>query len=105
MMPRYGKTLESLLLKTNFRVSKESIYSLGIKLLDALELIHLAGFVFNDLKPDNIIFSYDQRLPADCSHGDCFKDQQLCLIDFGFATRYVNVKTGEHIPCKELELF
>ena len=40
VMPRYGKTLESLLLKMNFRVSKESIYSLGIKLLDALELIH-----------------------------------------------------------------
>ena len=36
VMPRYGKTLENMLLKTGFKISKESIYSLALKLLDIL---------------------------------------------------------------------
>ena len=58
VMPRYGKTLESILQISNFKVSKESLYRLGIRLIDALEHIHIAGFIYNDIKPDNIMFLY-----------------------------------------------
>jgi serine/threonine protein kinase len=89
-MPRYGKTLESLLQVSNFQISKESLYRLGIRLIDALEQVHSAGFIYNDLKPDNIMFLYGQRFPADLSQGDWLKKAPISLIDFGFATRYLN---------------
>ena len=58
-MPRYGKTLEELMFKIKFKISRETIYVLGLRILSALEIIHNAGFVFNDLKPDNILLEYE----------------------------------------------
>ena len=56
--------------------------------MNCLEKVHNAGYVFNDLKLDNILvgdseFSMDSRA-------------EIRLIDFGFAERYQN-KRGEHI--------
>ena len=56
IMPRYGCSLESLFL--NRRFNKDSIYSLGIQMLNIFEQIHSAGYVYNDLKLDNLLFDF-----------------------------------------------
>ena len=63
VMPEYGTTLDDMFNARKGDFSSQSIYSLGIQLLNILEQIHAAGFVFNDLKLDNLMFdaSTDKR--------------------------------------------
>ena len=89
-MPRYGKNLNYSIQSQNFNLSYESVFHLGIQLLDILEMIHNTGFIYNDLKLDNILIGYGQRLPLDCSQGNCFENIKINLVDFGFATRYID---------------
>ena len=93
-MPCYGPDLDNLLKDRNYNFSKESVYHLALNLLKILEQIHQAGYTYNDLKPDNILLGHGQDLPFDCSTGNCFQNLSLHLIDFGFATRYLDKKTG-----------
>ena len=62
---------------------------MGIKLITLLEQIHSIGYVYNDLKPDNIcIGNYEDENTL----------HQLKLIDFGLATSYlVPNSQNEHI--------
>lgn len=63
-----------------------------MKIFDALTLIHRAGYVFNDLKLDNIMINGDLKSPCD------LKNAEIHLIDFGFAKKYYrSIKTdGGH---------
>jgi len=106
IMPRYGINLESLFQSRNSHFSRESIYSLGIQLLNMLQRVHEAGYVYNDLKLDNLLLDYgknSQELKE--STGDIFKGNQVNMIDFGFATRYVDKKTKEHMNKQEVNTF
>lgn len=89
-MPRYGKNLNYCLQSWNFQLSHESVFHLSIQLLDILETIHSAGYIYNDLKLDNILLGYNQKLPVNCSQGNCFESTDINLVDFGFATSYLN---------------
>ena len=51
------------------------------------------------------MFDYAQRFPTDLSQSDWIKDAPICLIDFGFATRYLNARTGQNVECKDIEEF
>ena len=62
-MPRYGHSLNEILASRDKQLSSLSVYSLGIKLLDILELIHNSGLVYNDLKPDNILIGPNDKIP------------------------------------------
>ena len=55
VMTRHGMDLNKLFGKRKCFFTNESIYSLGIQLISIFEQIHLAGFVFNDLKLDNLV--------------------------------------------------
>ena len=81
IMPSYGKSLADAIQDHDFKLTPESVLSMALQLLSILERIHVAGFVYNDLKPDNILV--DER-------------GQIKLIDFGLATRY-REKDGTHI--------
>ena len=56
-MPEYGENLESLFRRQRELFTKDAIYRIGIKVLDILEQIHLAGYVYNDIKLDNLLLS------------------------------------------------
>jgi serine/threonine protein kinase len=62
-MPRLGTNLSDYFSLHNYALSKVSIYDLGIQLLKLLEQIHNAGYVYNDLKLDNILVGYKDQLP------------------------------------------
>ena len=53
IMPSLFVNLDTLFLYKHF--SQKSIYSLAIQLLNIFEQIHEAGFVYNDLKLDNLM--------------------------------------------------
>ena len=95
-MPRYGKNLNYCLQSRKFQISHESVFHIGLQLLDIFEIIHNAGYIYNDLKLDNILLGYEQKLPADCTKGNCIENISINLVDFGFSTRYIDLKTGEH---------
>jgi serine/threonine protein kinase len=60
------------------------VVSIGVSLLKTLKVIHDAGYIFNDLKPDNILLNYQEKSLS-----------SLNLVDFGFSTKYLE-KEGDH---------
>ena len=62
-MPRYGRDLFDYIHKEKVTLSSASIFNLGLKLLDILELIHSSGYVYNDLKLENIVIDLKDELP------------------------------------------
>ena len=56
--------------------------------------------MYNDLKLDNIIFAkgFDRdKFSKDILDKKIFMENKVKLIDFGFATSYVDKKTGKHV--------
>ena len=86
------------------RFSKESTVSLGIQLLNILEQIHNAGYIYNDLKLDNLMVMH-QFTTDFLNSGNIFLDNEVAVIDFGFATSYIDDKTKEHIKKGRLQTF
>lgn len=62
-----------------------------------IEKIHQAGYTYNDLKLDNLLIGFKDKLPKGYTSSNIFEDVSLHLIDYGFATRYIDKHTGEHI--------
>lgn len=57
--PRLGKNLDKIFDKRKYSFTREQICSLGIQVINILEQIHSAGYVYNDLKLDNLLLDYD----------------------------------------------
>lgn len=106
IMPRYGSTLYDIFEARRGVFTNESIYSLGIQLLNMLEQIHTAGYVFNDLKLDNLMFdaNIDSR-KIKKSDDDIFINNNVNIIDFGFATRYLEEDNESHVKKTTLDSF
>ncbi len=63
IMPRYGENIENIFIKHQKKMSLNSTVCLGIQLLNILECVHKAGYVYNDLKPDNLMIDFDDKVP------------------------------------------
>ena len=58
IMPRLGENLDYYFEAMRCTIPEASVYSLGIKILTLLECVHETGYVFNDLKLDNLMVGY-----------------------------------------------
>jgi serine/threonine protein kinase len=96
VMPRYGKNLEYIFEQHNHNFGLKTIVELGLKLLDIIEMIHNAGYTYNDMKLDNILVG-DHTMSEKTMH-------QIRLIDFGFAARFLD-KNRVHIAEEEVDVF
>lgn len=72
-----------------------------------LQRIHKAGYVYNDLKLDNLLMNYRA---ADFNYlrttdNNIFEEHSVNIIDFGFATRYLDKKTKVHFDKEEIDVF
>ena len=114
IMPRLGINLEQYFEAMHNVVPAVSVYSLGIKILTLLECVHETGFVFNDLKLDNLMIGYSDELPVGkplapgvtiSESTDIFEKCTINLVDYGFASPYLDKTTGRHIPKEEVETF
>ena len=64
---------------------------IGIQLTNLLEKFHSLGYVYNDLKPDNICIGNFT------AQGQVSEQHKLFLIDFGLATEYLKVGKNDDI--------
>ena len=55
IMDKFGDSLRALHDNSNGQFSFKSSIQIGIQLVNILEYLHNQGYVFNDLKPDNIV--------------------------------------------------
>jgi casein kinase 1 len=85
-------------------MSRASVLDVGIAILMCLEATHKAGYVFNDLKLDNLMVGLNQKLSMIISKKSVFSDCSIHLVDFGYATKYKD-KKGNHIELGELPSF
>jgi serine/threonine protein kinase len=104
IMPRCGMNLENYFEMMDHKMSKNSVYDAGTAILSMLEATHKAGYVFNDLKLDNVMVGYGQRLSKKITTESVFSNCTLHLIDFGFATKYKDRK-GVHNPKVQIDKF
>lgn len=104
-MPRFGLNLEQFFDQQNRNLSKSSIYSLGIQLLNILEQIHESGYIYNDLKLDNLLIGYNDQLPSEHIAGNCFEYVSISIVDFGFVTRYADETNMKHLPVQNVKVF
>ena len=74
IMPRYGMNLESYFDRLGKRLSNLSIYELGLRLIEIFQFIHAAGFTYNDLKLDNLLIGFEDKLPSQHTNGSCFNN-------------------------------
>ena len=106
VMPKYGMTLHDLFQARKGHFSGASIYSLGIQLLNIFEQIHTAGFVFNDLKLDNLLFDIDvDEKMLRTMEENIFDNNNINIIDFGFVYPFIDQETQTHLEKTQLDTF
>lgn len=71
------------------------MFQVGIQLLDSLKLMHQAGFLYNDLKLNNIVIG---DAPEYKDHDQTL--HKIRLIDFGLTQKYQD-NTGNHVALKK----
>jgi len=76
-----GKSLADLLRERGGRMGEEEAVGYILQVCEALKVVHDAGYLHRDIKPDNIIVCEDGR---------------VVLIDFGAARAFVAGKTGTY---------
>ena len=64
---------------------------MGVSLLNSLSLIHDAGYIYNDLKLDNLVVGDAPELS-----GSSQNLHKIRLIDYGMAKKYVDA-SGIHM--------
>jgi serine/threonine protein kinase len=95
-MPRYGYNLDLYCSKLEYKLSNESILDIGKAVLFTLEATHKAGYVYNDLKLDNLMVGYGEKVSKNTTNKSSFRDCNIHLVDFGYASKFLDSE-GVHI--------
>ena len=61
-MDKFGDSFRHIHTKFNSKFSLKTTVQIGIQLIKIMQQIHEYGFVFNDLKPDNILLGEQSLL-------------------------------------------
>jgi serine/threonine protein kinase len=61
VLEKLGLSVKDVLKKNKKHFSLKCVMSLGVKLVDLLEVFHDEGFIHCDLKPDNIMIGDYQK--------------------------------------------
>ncbi|EAY11121.1 CK1 family protein kinase [Trichomonas vaginalis G3] len=81
-----SSTLENLLDECQRSFSLKTVLMIADQMLSRIQYIHNNGILHRDIKPENFMLGTD-------------KDQNIIYsIDFGLSKRYIDPKTGKHIP-------
>lgn len=72
--------------------------------MNIFEQVHEAGYVYNDLKLDNLMLDYSFDPIADGSV-NVFRDNSVNIVDFGFASTYIDKLTGQHLDQVDVDVF
>ena len=89
IMKKFGHNLDYHFCEMNLQFSAKTNYQIGIRLINIYRQIHSAGYIYNDLKLENILVGDHTNSSA--------KSHELWLADFGFVSRYLD-ENGDHLP-------
>lgn len=89
VMELLGPSLEDLFNYCNRRLSLKTVHMLADQMISRLQYVHTKKFLHRDIKPDNFLVGIGS------------KGNQVHIIDFGLAKKYMDSKTGHHIPLRE----
>ena len=71
-----------------------------------LENVHMAGYVYNDLKLDNLLLDFDTDVESLLkTDDDIFDENNVTLIDFGFVSSYLQKHSREHIAMQSMKTY
>jgi casein kinase 1 len=87
VMDLLGPTLQDMFTQQGRRYTWELIARIGVQIIDCVEFVHSRNFIHRDINPQNIVYSLHE-------------DDRVQLIDFGFAKKFRNSSTKEHIACE-----
>jgi len=85
VMDILGKSLEDIRLMSDGTIKLKEVISIGIKVIDLLENIHMQGIVHRDVKPENILFDKDNS-------------SLIYIIDYGLS-KYFKINNN-YITCE-----
>jgi hypothetical protein len=85
----HGPSLDKIVEFCDNKLSINTIYQIGIEILYCIKLFHEEGYLYLDLKSDNIAILLNPILYND-------KHMHLTLIDYGFAIKYKDLN-GNHL--------
>lgn len=74
-------------------------------MLSIFEQIHSQGYIYNDLKLDNLLIGYKDKLPDKYVETNCFDKVDISIVDFGFVTRYMDDTNKKHLPVQNVKVF
>ena len=76
VMELLGPNLERLTKLCGSKLSLKTVLILGLQMIDRIEVLHNAGYIYKDIKPENWVMGLEN------------KSHILHLIDFGKCKRY-----------------
>ena len=82
-----GASLGQIQLYHNHRLPIEDVYNLGLKMFQAIRVLHFLGYVHRDIKPNNFLLQQNPKHP-------------VVLIDFNSCKKFIDPNTNEPFPCK-----
>ena len=88
VMEVLGSSLESLFKKYNKKFSLSTVLNIGLQILDIIEYIHSKNIIHRDIKPDCFLIGNNDK-------------SKIFIIDFGFASNYIDPNLGLHYPLVE----
>lgn len=88
VMDRFGTDVEKIYKENEFVFPEETVFSLGLRIIDALEYMHAKEYVHADIKSSNIMLGYAKASKL-----------KVYLLDYGLAYRFK--PSGNHVPYKE----
>ncbi|KAH3854374.1 hypothetical protein DPMN_096915 [Dreissena polymorpha] len=90
VMQRFGTDLQLIFEGAGKQFSKQTVFALALRLIDALEYLHDNHYVHADVKAANCLLGYKNgKVEADV----------VFLVDYGLAFKYA--PDGDHKPYKE----
>ncbi|OMJ65916.1 hypothetical protein SteCoe_37425 [Stentor coeruleus] len=87
-----GKSLHAKFLTLNSKFTLSCVLRLAEEFLYRIESLHKAGYIHNDLRPENVATGYGLNW------------QSLFFVGFTYATKYIDNDNKRHVLCNDIRI-